>query len=568
MLSINISKIKAVIIILFLLPVMKLGYLQLVKGRYFSEVAEEQQQRMLIINGERGEIVDRWGRVLAMDRNVYSVYANPRMVREKNKLAKELAGILGLGYDEIIKKLSKNCYFVWLKRGIEDEKVVEKIKRFPALGVKIERKRIYPQGKLACHLIGAVDVDNNGIAGLELFYDKNLKGESGYKLALGDGRNFYLGGFSQDVVPPKDGSSLVLTIDQVIQHYAERIAEKLYNKYQARRVSIVVMNPYNGEVLALANSPNYDPNRITEDDIKYMKNFAITEMFEPGSVFKVIVAAALIDQGLVELGEKVYCEKGAYKIGKRILHDYHKYGWLDFKSVIVHSSNIGVAKFCSRLPDDLFYRYLKLFGIGERTGIDLPGETSGILRPPQNWTGYSKISLAIGQEVAVNTIHLAKMMSIIANGGFDVRPHVVQEIRDSHGMRIWRFDYQPKRLLKADTVAKLKDILKEVVEKGTARWARSKVYTIGGKTGTAQKVDLINGGYASGKYTATFVGFLPVEHPRVVIVITVDEPHGSHFGGTVCAPAFKELGERTLVYMNLVQERRVKNETERNFIWN
>jgi cell division protein FtsI (penicillin-binding protein 3) len=567
-LSINIRKIKAVIIILFSLPVMKLGYLQLVKGQYFSEVAEEQQERMLIIDGERGDILDRWGRVLAMDRNVYSVYANPRMVRNKNKLAKELEEILGVGHDEIMKKLSKNCYFVWLKRGIEDENVVKKIKRFPALGVKIERKRIYPQGKLACHLLGAVDVDNNGIAGLELFYNKKLKGRPGYKLALGDGRNFYLGGFSQDVVPPRDGSNLVLTIDQVIQHYAERIAEKLYNKYQARRVSIVVMNPYNGEVLALANSPNYDPNHITEDDIKYMKNFAITEMFEPGSVFKVIAAAALIDQGLVRLGEKVYCENGVYKIGRRILHDYHRYGWLDFKSVIVHSSNIGVAKFCSRIPDDLFYRYLRLFGVGEKTGIDLPGETSGILRPPENWTGYSKISLAIGQEVAVNTIHLAKMMSIIANGGFDVRPHVVQEIRDSHGMRIWRFNYQPKRLLKPDTAAKLRDILKEAVEKGTGRWARSKVYTIGGKTGTAQKVDLANGGYASGKYTATFVGFLPVEHPRVVIVITVDEPHGSHFGGTVCAPAFKELGERTLVYMNLAQERRVKNETERNFIWN
>jgi len=568
LLSINIRKIKIALILLFLVPVMKVGYLQLVKGKYFSKIAEEQQEKVLTIRGKRGDILDRWGRVLAMDRNVYSIYANPRIVRDKETVARELECILGISYEEIMEKLCRNCYFVWLKRGITAKAVVESIKKFRGLGVKVERRRIYPQGELACHLLGAVDIDNNGIAGLELFYDEKLRGKSGYILTLGDGRNFYLAGFSTDAVPPRNGDTLILTIDQVIQHYAEQIAEKLYNKYQARRVSIIVMDPYNGEILALANRPGYDPNCITSEDIKYMKNFAISEMFEPGSVFKVIAAAALLDQGLVRLGDKIYCEHGIYKIGRRTLHDYHKYGWLDFRSVVVHSSNIGIAKFCSRIPDEVFYRYLKLFGIGEKTGIDLPGETSGILRSPENWTDYSKISLAIGQEVAVNTVHLAKMMSIIANGGFGVKPHVVREMKDAQGMRIWRFNYQPRRLLKYKTVVKLKQILQRVVEEGTGKWARSRVYTAGGKTGTAQKADPVNGGYAPGKYTATFAGFIPADNPRMVIVVTVDEPHGSHFGGTVCAPAFKELGERSLVYMNLTQERRVKNETERNFVWN
>ncbi len=568
MLNIDIKKIRFVIIFLFLIPIGKLGYLQVMKGRYFSAVAEEQQKKILTIYGKRGEILDRWGRVLAMDRNVYSLYANPKMIKDKEKLAQQLQTILKIDAHRIKEKLNKNCYFVWLKRGIDDDNIVTKIKDFRGLGVKIERRRIYPQGKLACHVLGAVDIDNNGIAGVELYYNHTLQGEPGYVLTIGDGRNFYLGGFSKNMVPPREGNSLILTIDQVIQYYAEQIAEKLYNKYQPRRVTIIVMDPYNGDVLALTNRPAYDPNYITKDDIKNMKNFAITEMFEPGSVFKVIAAAALLDQGVVNLGDKVYCENGSYKIGKRILHDYHKYRWLDFESVVVHSSNIGMAKFCSRINDDTLYRYLKLFGIGEKTGIDLPGEVSGILRPPENWTSYSKISLAIGQEVAVNPVHIAKMAAIIANGGFDIQPHVVKEIRNSHGMTIWRFSFQPRRLLKPDTVIKLKQILQKVVEKGTGRLGGSRVCTVAGKTGTAQKADLVNGGYAKGKYTATFVGFFPVDTPRLVVVVTVDEPHGSHFGGTVCAPAFKELAERCWIYTSITQERRVKNEVERNFVWN
>lgn len=568
MLNIDTKKIRFVIVFLFLIPIGKLGYLQLIKGGYFSAVAEEQQEKMLTLYGKRGEILDRWGRVLAMDRNVYSVYANPKMIKNKEKLAQQLQTILKIDAHTIKEKLNKNCYFVWLKRGIENSNIITKIKKFRGLGVKIERKRIYPQGKLACHVLGTVDIDNNGIAGVEFYYNHKLQGKPGYILTIGDGRNFYLGGFHKNMVPPRDGNSLILTIDQVIQHHAEQIAEKVYNKYQARRVSIIVMDPYNGEVLALANRPGYDPNHITKNDKKNMKNFAITEMFEPGSVFKIITATALLDQEVVSLDDKVYCEKGSYKIGKRILHDYHKYSWLDFKSVIVHSSNIGVAKFCFRINDETFYRYLKLFGIGEKTGIDLPGETSGILRPPDNWTGYSKISLAIGQEVAVNTLHIAKMAAIIANGGFDVQPHVVREIRDSHGMTIWRFNFQPRRLLKPGVVNNIKQILQEVVEEGTGRMARSRVCTIAGKTGTAQKADPVNGGYAAGKYTATFVGFFPVDNPRLVVVVTVDEPRGSHFGGTVCAPAFKELAERCWVYTSITQERRVKNEVERNFVWN
>lgn len=561
-----------VILYLFFLPLsIKLFYLQLWRDEFLYQKAKEQQEKFLVMKGERGKILDRRGRILAMDKNFYSIFANPKQIRDKEETAKVLSELLKLNYESILRKLKEDRFFVWIRRGIESKELIHRIRDLgiEGIGVKVERRRIYPQGELAAHVLGAVDIDNNGIAGLELYYQDILKGRPGYILTIGDAREIPLSEFSKVYSPPRNGHTLVLTIDLTLQHYVERVADELYRKYNAKRVSIVMMDPYTGEILALANRPTYDPNSIGYEDLKHMRNFAITDLFEPGSVFKVIAATALLEEGLVDPKEKIYCGRGAYKIGRRILHDYRPYGWLNFRQVIIKSSNIGVAKFVSRLDKVSFYNYLKLFGIGEKTGIDLPGEARGILREPERWTNYSMASIAIGHEVAVTTLQLAKMMSIIANGGYDTRPHIVKEIRDENGIMIREVKIEGKRrLLSPTTVEEMKSILRDVVESGTAKLARSEFYSAGGKTGTAQKADIKNGGYFKDRFVASFVGFLPVEAPKIVIALTVDEPKPVHFGGLVCAPAFKEIAERSLVYLELSGERRrAKNETERNFVW-
>lgn len=572
MLEIKVPTFKVVMIFLFLPLLMKLSYLQIIKGNHFYRKAKQQQEEHLIITSERGKIFDCRGRILAMDRNVYSVFINPRQVKDKAEIAEKLSQILNIDYQETFNKLKRDdTYFVWLKRGLQEGPLLDELMslNITGLGIRIERRRIYPQEELASHLLGTVDIDNNGISGLELFYNDILSGRAGYIVTLEDGRNLILGEFCKTYTPAMNGQNLILTIDQVLQHYVEEEAERLYWENKAKRVSIVIMEPRYGDILALANRPTYSPNTINSSTIENMKNFAISDNFEPGSVFKVITAAILLQEGLANPEEKVYCENGAYRIGRRILHDYHKYGWLDFRSVIVNSSNIGVAKFASRLGWFKFYEQMKLFGIGMKTGIDLPGESSGFLRQPQSWTDYSITSIAMGQEVAVTTLQLAKVMSIIANGGYDVKPHIVKEIRDHNGVTIKTlYGKMDKRILSSGVAEELKFILKEVIERGTAKRAKSESYLAGGKSGTAQKADLEKGGYSTNKYVATFAGFLPLEAPQMVIVVTVDEPQPYHFGGVVCAPAFKRIAEKALVYLTVSQEKRsVEYEINRNFVW-
>ncbi|MDP8234681.1 MAG: penicillin-binding protein 2 [Candidatus Saelkia tenebricola] len=546
--------------------------MQIVKGEYFSRTAIKQQEKYLVVYGKRGEILDRKGRVLSMDRNVYSVFINPRQVVNKEAVGRKISRVLNLDYENIFEKLQNDSYFVWLRRGFKDKSIVDILKslNIKGVGVKVERRRIYPQEGLAAHVLGAVDIDNCGIGGVELYYNDILKGVSGYMLTLGDGKNLHLDGFGKTYMEPKDGNTLILTIDQVLQHYAEEESERLYNQYKAKRVSIVIMAPFSGEILALVNRPGYNPNAIKQNDLENMKNFAISSIFEPGSVFKVVSTATLLEEELVKLTDMVYCENGAYRMGKRILRDYRKHQWLDFKSVVVNSSNIGIAKCIAPLSKNLFYDYLKNFGVGEETGVDLPGEEPGILRNPNSWSSYSQVSIAMGQEVAVTTIGLAKIMSVIANGGYSIRPHVVSEIRDENGVRIKEMKAEAlERVLSAKTVEKLKMVLREVVDDGTGKYAKSSLYSAAGKTGTAQKADLIKGGYCKDKYVASFMGFLPVENPKIVIVVTVDEPQPVHLGGVVCAPAFKNIAEKALLYLSVSErDQRAEYEINRNFIWN
>ncbi|MDP8216396.1 MAG: penicillin-binding protein 2 [Candidatus Kaelpia imicola] len=526
----------------------------------------------MIVRGERGKIFDSCGRVFAMDRNIYSIFADPNRVSDKKAAAIKIAAVLGMDFELVSERLNKDCMFIWLKRGLEHGKAQEYLKEIDlsGLGIKVERKRVYPHNTLASQVLGAVDIDNRGISGLEFHYNDILEGAEGYRLTLGDGKNLILSGFTTTYIPPKNGNALVLTIDQVLQHYAQEEARQIYEKYKAKRVSIVIMDPYKGDILSLVNIPTFNPNKITDADLSNMRNFAISDLFEPGSVFKVITAAALLDQGLLRLEDRVYCENGSYKIGRRILHDYHAYGDLDFKSVIVYSSNIGVAKSVIKMDRYEFYKYLKIFGIGEPTGIDLPGESGGILREPGSWSDYSQVSIAMGQEVAVNCLHLGKIMSIIANGGYSVEPHIVKEVRDENGFKVRSINpSKGERILSPEVAKEMQLLLQEAVESGTGRYAKSSLYSIAGKTGTAQKANLKDGGYYKNRYVATFMGFIPVEEPKIVIVVTVDEPQPLHFGGVVSAPVFKNIAEKAMLYLMVSENKReVSDAVKQGFIWN
>lgn len=538
---------------IFLLLIGRLAYLQILKYDFFLKKARSQQEKYLVEKGRRGWIFDRYGRVLGLMKYSYSVYANPRLVENPLEFAKEIAPLLDLDKNYIIQRLRmRDRYFVWLRRRVED-KLIEKLKNksIKAMGIRKEYKRIYPNGSLAAHVLGAVDIDNNGIAGIEAYYDDVLKGSSGYRMALKDGRSKIIA-FSFDYLSPRDGRHLVLTIDEVIQHIVEKKADYLMLEYKPKHVSIVVLNPFTGELLALANRPCYDPNKITQDDIPFMRNYAISDIFEPGSVLKIVTAAALLEENLVSLEEKIYCEKGQYLLNGRMIHDWHPFGWLKFSQIIYNSSNIGVAKLAQRIPAAKFYEYLKKFGFGVKTGIDLPGEEDGLLRPLNEWSHYSLTSLAIGHEIAVTTMQLAQAMAVIANGGLLVRPHVLKEIRTPEGAVLMKVPPEIKtRVISTATAKTLQKILVEVVEFGTGRKAKLANYRVAGKTGTAQKFDFAKRRYSRNKFVSSFVGFAPYPDPQFVIAITVDEPKQVYYGGQVCAPQFKEIAKDIISYLKI-----------------
>ncbi|MDP2912512.1 MAG: penicillin-binding transpeptidase domain-containing protein, partial [Candidatus Omnitrophota bacterium] len=418
------------------------------------------------------------------------------------------------------------------------------------VGIIEESKRFYPDNSLACHLLGTVDVDNTGLEGLELFYNAYLKGESGWLISTQDAKRKLLESYQGEFISPKKGLNLQLTIDEVIQNAAERELGKIYEKYNAKGASIIVMDPRNGDILALANFPNYDLNNVTKRSPEAVRNRAINDFFEPGSVFKIITASAALEEKVADLDDKFYCENGAYKAGRRILHDHTPHGTLTFKEVIEKSSNIGTVKIASLFGPERMYGYIKAFGFFDKTGVDLPGEVVGMNRPQSKWSGSSMLAIPMGQEVTATAMQLACAISVIANNGFLVKPRVVKAIIDEKGYPIKEF--RPKvlrKVISSRTAVKMRAILMGVVESGTGKKAKIEEYDVAGKTGTAQKVEP-GGIYSHDRFLASFIGFAPVEKPVLSIVVCVDEPRPVYYGGEVAAPVFKNVVDESLKYLN------------------
>ncbi len=536
---------------LFVFFFFRLVTIQLLRASFLSRLAAKQHTYYMELEPKRGAIYDRNMRPLAVNVATYSLYAVPPDIQDAERVVERLHALLGLEPDFIRERLARPKQFVWLARKLDGDamRAVEGLKLGGLYFIR-ESKRSYPNATLASHLLGFAGLDNVGLEGLELTYDRYLRGTPGWTYVLRDARQRSL--TVADVLqPPLDGYSLVLTIDEVIQFIAERELDKAYEKYKAKGAMIVVMDVRTGEILASASQPTYDLNAPASYAPEARRHRVVTDLFEPGSVFKIVTASAALNEKAFSLEDKIFCENGAYRVANHTLHDVHEYGWLPFLKVIGYSSNIGTTKIAQKIGEHKVHDYAAAFGFGESTHSGIHGEVPGILKPVSRWSKTSIGAVPIGQEVCVTALQLVRAVSVLANGGMLMQPYVVRAIIDKKGEVIRRFGPKTvRRTLAEETTVLMRSVLTWVVEEGTGRMARSKQVALAGKTGTAQKVDPA-GGYSHSKFMASFIGFAPADDPKIAIAVIVDEPRPYYYGGVVCAPVFKAVAEDVLKYLEL-----------------
>ncbi len=532
--------------------IIRLFYIQVVKHERYLDIAENNRNVMVKLPPKRGVIFDRNFRELATNVPKNSLYAAPRFIADKEKTAEFLAGVLEKEKEDVLARISNDKLFVWIARKLPDG-AVDKIKAETITGIGFvpENERSYPNSGLAAHMLGFVDIDNNGLEGLEKYYDEALRGEEGCSVAVLDAKRRQVSSVDGFYYPPRDGFDMVLTIDESVQHIAEQSLAEGVKKHNAKSASAVVIDPSTGEILALCNWPSFNLNDIGRASPDMMRNRAITDVVEPGSSFKIVTASAVLEERAVSLDDKFDCENGSYSTGGRILHDHRPHGVLSFEDVIRVSSNIGTVKAAEILGKERLYRYITQFGFGRESGIDLPGEIKGIVREVPKWSGCSISSVPIGQEIGVTVLQLADAIACIANDGILLRPRVVKKLIDKNGGLTREFEPRPvRRVMSKETCAKVKETLRKVVMDGTGSRASIAGYSAAGKTGTAQRIE-DDGSYSKTKYNSIFIGFAPVDEPRLAIAVLFVEPRPQYFGGTVAAPVFAKIAGETLRYLGV-----------------
>lgn len=540
----------AIICIVFISVAVRDFYLQVVHAEWLSQKASRQFKRLIEIKARRGNIFDRNYYSLAVSIDEDSVFAVHSKIKDISGTADTLSSLLSLDRETVLKKISLNREFVWIKRQISKEES-ERLRRRKTEGIEFikESKRFYPQESLASQLLGFTGVDNEGLEGAEKQFDKYIAGKAGIKViterdAKGKSPFVY-------EKPVTDGDNIVLTLDKNIQHIVQSELEKGVKSAEAKNGIAIVVDPENGDILAMANYPDFNPNRRNEYSLSTWRNRAISDCFEPGSIFKIVFASAALEEKLVSPETVVDCSPGFIVVGGKTIRDSHAHGILTFSEVIGKSSNVGSIKISQLLGKDKFFDYIKRFGFGEKTGIELQGESSGILRKPEDWSKVSIGSVTIGQEVAATPIQLAMAYSAVANGGMLFKPRIIKQVERWDGKIKEVFPtVMARRIMSERTSDVLKRILKTVVtEEGTANLANIEEFEVAGKTGTAQKAG--PGGYLKGKYYSSFIGFVPASAPRLVIAVILNEPGKNHYGGTVSAPIFREIAERSLLYLGV-----------------
>jgi cell division protein FtsI/penicillin-binding protein 2 len=562
-------KSRAIIIIISTLLIVVFGLLgwRLFRLQYYhvddySTGSKKQQHALITQKPQRGIIVDSRGRILAASNKIETIFAEPRAIADVKEVAMRLQQILDFPGDEICRIIyeSKNPGFAEIKTGIAaaEREAIRKAK-IRGIGVQSSWQRHYPMAQLTPHTIGFVGTDQTGLAGIELKYDGQLRGTEGRNVIFVDALRQPIGMKEPDTIV-KDGFGLILTLDATIQQFTRDALSKQYKAYQAESAVAIVMDPWTGAILAMVSLPDFDPANLSTAGVQTFRNRALTDPFEPGSVFKPIVAALALDAGIIDYKEKIFCENGGYR-GKGFARigefGNHQFGDLSVRDILVKSSNIGMAKIGQRMDRKKLYEGLKLFGFGTRIGIDLPGEETGLLYPVRKWTNSSVTRIPFGHEIAVTALQIARAYCTLANGGRLVRPHMVRAIIDNTGKvtKLKQPQNLPGHIIKPEVANWIvRKALTGVVKEGTGKRAASKKWEVFGKTGTANIAMSDQKGYDQANYVSSFTGGAPADRPEVVILVSIRKPDTTlakgYSGGMVAAPVFKEILEKTLNYLH------------------
>ena len=530
----------------------RLIYLQFYRSNWLTENALDQRIRDIPVESKRGTIFDRNGKELGVSISAESIYAIPAEILNVDDTAAKLAAILALDKEKLAAKLKKRQAFIWIQRKV-DNNVASDVKRLNLAGIGLtqESRRYYPHDNLAAHILGFTGIDSQGLDGVELTFDNYLKGRNGSIVVEYDARGREIPYASHRFVKPIDGNDIYLTIDVVIQQIVERELERVMQETQAKATTIIAIDPHTGEILALANRPDYNPNRFAEVSPQLWRNIAVANAYEPGSTFKIITTTAVLGEKVVSLTDRFF-DPGSVEVQGRRIHCWKAggHGSETFQEVVENSCNVGFVNAGLKLGSDSFYKYLDAFGMGQLTNIDLAGEAKGIVIKKSKVQPLDIATMSMGQSIAVTPMQLATAVAAVANDGERLRPQIVREVRDKNGEIIRGF--QPdivSQVVDKQTAQTVKKVLESVVANGTGKGAYIEGFSIAGKTGTAQKVG--EGGYMAGKYVASFAGFTPADDPQIVMLVIIDEPVGLYYGGQIAAPAFAAVMKDILQYLKV-----------------
>jgi cell division protein FtsI (penicillin-binding protein 3) len=539
----------------------RLVYLQMIKHDEYAGLAAEKHVNRDPIFAERGAILDANNEVLAHNTPVETVVADATLVNDRQAVIAILQKALEMPTDELEEKLQGERRYIVLKRAVPIAAAMalrDKLRAENLRGIFFKRDtiRIYPNASMLCHVIGFTDFDHKGIQGVESSMEEYLHGQDGYRFIEHNRAGQEIVLYRGQERTPRDGYQVHLTVDLNLQNIVENEIDAAVQQYSPQKISIILMRPQTGEILAMANRPAFDLNKRSEAKPEQMKNRAIIDMMEPGSTFKIVTAAAALNEHKVRPDTTIFCENGIWNFGGRPLHDHKAYADLSVQDILVKSSNIGAAKLAMSVGDQKFYEYIRRFGFGERTGIELPGEITGVIRPPQSWSKISITRIPMGHEVGVTPLQMTLAMATIANGGKLVTPRIVKSVTTEDGKIVTTFSPTVLRqVISPETAAQVGNALRGVVsDRGTAAAASVPGFSISGKTGTAQKVDP-KGGYEHGKYVVSFSGYLPSDHPEFVGLVVLDDAKTSkpelNYGGLVAGPIFARIAEKAARYLDL-----------------
>lgn len=535
----------------FVLICMRLVWLQVVSYGDYTRMASRQQQRSIEVSPARGNIYDSHGNNLAMSVSVDSVFAVPSAIPDIHGVSRLLGKVLKTDPNEIENRLRASKAFAWVARKVDSE-TSARIRSLNLKGIYFQKesKRFYPKRELAAQALGYVGLDDEGLGGAEREFDARLRGKPGTMLISMDAKQRWFGRVEKASEP---GENLVLTIDEKIQYIAERELERAVQETHAEAGTVIVQNPQTGEVLALANRPVFNPNALSGADPHTLKDRAVSDIYEPGSTFKIVTLAAALEENLTRPDEVIDCQMGSIVVNGLRIRDHRAYGNLTVAQVLQNSSDVGAIKIALRLGEDRFDRYIRAFGFGSQTGIELPGETRGLTKPASRWSKVSIGAISMGQEIGVSPLQLISMVSTIANDGQYVAPRIVMGATPPRSIeqRVTFHPVEARRVISSMTAAQMKRMMEGVVLNGTGKKAILNGYSVAGKTGTAQKIDPATGTYSHSRYVASFAGFAPVNNPALSVLVVLDSPVGLHEGGQVAAPVFARVTQQVLAYLNV-----------------